>query len=96
MSRAFIREDGAAPERRYVLPDVDDPAYDAAAADALLRGAHEGDTASAEEATGFRWGDPHLVPHVRAILADARRRRLDRVEILAERYLRAAGVEPED
>ena len=97
MSRAFISEDqgGPDPRARFPLPARDDPGYDAAAARALLQGAHEGDSASAEEATGYRFGEPRLVPHVRQILERARREPNDRLEQLAERFLRRAGVEVE-
>lgn len=91
MSRAFVKEDsdGAAP--RYSLPPRDDPGYEMAAARALLTGANLGDTASAEEATGYTWGDPRLVSQIRLILAEAVERGDDRLETLAERYLRKAG-----
>lgn len=94
MSRAFVSEDGpGAPPPRFRLPARDDPSFDAAAAQALLDGADQGETQAAEEATGFAFGAPALVPHVRAILAEARRRRRDRMEQLAERFLRRAGEE---
>ena len=92
MSRAFVKEDneGAAP--RYPLPPRDDPGFPLAAARALLEGANRGDTASAEEATGFPWGDTRLVASIRQLLAEAIERGDDRTEMLAERYLRAAGA----
>ena len=95
MSRAFVNEDsdGAAP--RYPLPPRDDPTFPMAAARALLAGANAGDTQSAEEATGHTWGDPRLIPSVRLLLAEAIERGDDRGEVLAARYLRAAGV-PDD
>ena len=62
-------------------------------ASALLQGANEGDSASAEEATGYAFGEVKLVPHVRAILERARREHNDRLEQLAERFLRKAGIE---
>ncbi len=83
---------GPEPRHRFPLPPVDDPSYDAAAARALIQGAHEGDSASAEEATGYRFGEPSLVPHVRVILARAREEKNDRLEQLAERFLRRAGI----
>ena len=46
MSRAFVNEDAGgepSPRHRYPLPLRDDPAYDAAAALALLKGADVGD-----------------------------------------------------
>ncbi|MEP7325356.1 MAG: hypothetical protein ABI836_05345, partial [Gemmatimonadota bacterium] len=98
ISRAFVNEDsgGPDPKHRFPLPPRDDPEYDAAAARALLQGAHEGDSASAEEATGYRFGEPALVGHVRAILERARKERNERLEQLAERFLRRAGAEVAD
>ena len=98
MSRAFTNEDAAGealPEHRYPLPARDDPAWPLAAARALLAGANVGDSSGAEEATGLIFGAPELVPAVRLILADARAAEDDRLEQLAERFLRRAGVEPE-
>lgn len=90
MSRAFVDEDAGGGEApgRYVLPERTDPDYDRAAARALLRGADQGDTAGAEAATGYFWGDPALFPHIERILAEAREDRDDRLEQLAERFLR--------
>jgi len=90
MSRAFVNEDagGGAPRRDYGLPERDEASFDAAAAAALLEGARSGETASAEEATGYYWGEPRLHEHVRRILARARREGDDRLEQLAERFLR--------
>lgn len=88
MSRAFINEDAGGPEPRYHLPARDDPAYDAAAAWALIDGANAGDSYSAELATGYRCGEPALRPHVERILALARAERNERLEQLAERFLR--------
>jgi hypothetical protein len=98
MSRAFVSEDhdGPDPRVRFPLPPRDDPGYAVAAARALIQGAHEGDSAAAEEATGHTFGDPALVPQVRAILAEARETGNDRMEQLAERFLRRAGVEVDD
>jgi hypothetical protein len=88
MSRAFVKEDaGDEPAPRYSLPPRDDPGYDEAAAWALLEGANQGDSASAEAATGYRWGEPRLRPHVQRMLAQARARNNDRMEQLAERFL---------
>lgn len=98
MSRAFTNEDAsgeALPEHRYPLPDRDDPEYPLAAARALIAGANLGDSSGAEEATGFVFGAPELVPAVRLILEDARAKADDRLEQLAERFLRRAGVDPE-
>ncbi|HEV8123935.1 MAG TPA: hypothetical protein VGP80_06830 [Gemmatimonadales bacterium] len=98
ISRAFVNEDsgGPDPRHRFPLPPRGDPEYDAAATRALLQGANEGDSASAEEATGYRFGEPALVPYVRAILERARKEKNDRLEQLAERFLTRAGVEIDD
>ena len=90
MSRAFVNEDAGEPTRRYTLPSRDDPGFPAAAALALLQGANEGDSASAEAATGYVFGDPALENEVTAILAEARAGGDERLEQLAERYLRRA------
>lgn len=92
MSRAFVKEDsdGAAP--RYQLPPPDDPGFPLAAARALLTGANQGDTSSAEEATGHTWGDTRLIVPMQRILGEAVAQGNDRIEVLAERFLKAAGV----
>lgn len=89
MSRAFVKEDagGGAPRRNYGLPPRDDPGFDAAAAAALLEAARVGETASAEQATGYYWGEPKLRTHVQRILARARAQHDGRLEQLAERFL---------
>jgi hypothetical protein len=89
MSRAFINEDaesGGTP--RFALPAREDPSFDAAAARALLQGADLGDTASAETATGYYWGEPKLRPMVERILEEAQEDGNERLEQLAERFLR--------
>ncbi len=78
---------GGAPER-YPLPPREDPGYPLAAARALLRGADQGDTPGAEAATGYYWGDPALRGEIEQILGEAREAGLERLEQLAERYLR--------
>lgn len=90
MSRAFVNEDAGSgvPLKRYILPPRDDPSFDAAAAEALLEAAREGDTSSAEEATGYYWGEPRLGDHVRRILIRAQKAGDDRLEQLARRFLR--------
>ncbi len=89
MSRAFINEDAGSGEApRFPLPAREDPSFDIAAARALLHGADLGDTASAETATGYYWGEPKLRPLVERILDEAREDRNDRLEQLAERFLR--------
>jgi hypothetical protein len=89
MSRAFINEDASGPEPRYRLPPRDDPGYDEAAAQALLDGANVGDSYSAELATGYRWGEPKLRPHVERILSQAREAGDERMQQLAERFLKS-------
>ena len=89
MSRAFVNEDASGgPRRRFSLPARDDPEFDAAAAAALLEAARDGATGDAEEATGYRWGDPQLHPHVARILARAQQEGDERLEQLAQRFLR--------
>jgi len=91
MSRAFVNEDAgnwADPSRRFALPARDDPEFDAAAASALLEAARDGDTGSAEMATGYYWGEPKLHVHVQRILQRALAEGDDRLEQLAERFLR--------
>jgi len=92
MSRAFVNEDaGAESPRLYGLPSRDDPGFDAAAARALLQGANEGDSASAEAATGYVFGEPSLQPYIERILDEARAGGNERLEQLAERFLRRAA-----
>lgn len=90
MSRAFVNEDAGenAPGKRYVLPPRDDPSFDAVAAEVLLEAARDGDTASAETATGYYWGERRLHEHVRRILARAEQSGDDRLGQLARRFLR--------
>jgi hypothetical protein len=90
MSRAFVNEDAGSggPRRDYHLPERDDPGYDAAAARVLLEAARIGETSSAEDATGYRWGDAKLADHVRRILREAEDAGDDRLEQLARRFLR--------
>lgn len=91
MSRAFVNEDApGSDEPEFNLPDPDSPGYGEAAAWALIQGADEGDSRSAERATGYRWGDPLLADHVAAILAHAEEQGEERVAQLARRFLRAA------
>lgn len=88
MSRAFVKEDDGDPERRFVLPKRDDPGYDEAAAWALLEAADDGDSRSAELATGYTWGEPKLRAIVEKILLRARDQQDERLVQLAERFLR--------
>ncbi len=89
MSRAFVKEDPgeSGPRRNYGLPPRDDPGFDAAAAEALLEAARAGETASAEQATGYYWGEPKLWPYVERILARARAAGDEPLEQLATRFL---------
>ena len=89
MSRAFVNEDsgGAGPRRDFHLPSRDDPDFDAVAASVLLEAARDGETAIAEDATGYLWGEPKLAPHVRRIMADADKSGDDRLAQLARRFL---------
>ena len=90
MSRAFVNEDagGWRSGRRFNLPTREDPGFDAAAARAILEAARDGDTESAETATGYYWGEPRLRPHVTRVLDEARRTGDERLVQLAERWLR--------
>jgi hypothetical protein len=90
MSRAFVNEDAGSgsPVKHYILPSRDDPQFDAAAAELLLEAARDGDTASAEQATGYYWGEPKLRDFVRRILVRAEQSGDDRLEQLARRFLR--------
>jgi hypothetical protein len=92
MSRAFVDDDAggnwANPSRHFDLPPRDDPSFDEAAAVALLEAARDGDTGSAEMATGYYWGERKLRPYVEQILTRARADHDERLEQLAERFLR--------
>jgi len=73
MSRAFVKEDSGdhVPRGNFALPPEGDPEFNAAAARALLEAARDANTASAEAATGYRWGEPRLHRHVRRLLEQA-------------------------
>jgi hypothetical protein len=90
MSRAFVNEDAGAsgPRRDYHLPPRGDPDYDAAAATVLLEAARDGETDVAEEATGYRWGEPKLASYVQRIMSDADKAGDERLAQLARRFLR--------
>ena len=91
MNRAFVNEDAASdPDPQYTLPENDSPHFDRAAALALIDGADAGNTRSAETATGYRFGEPCLVPHVEVLLQEAVDIGDDRGEQLARRFLKKA------
>ena len=90
MSRAFVKEDADGPPPRYHLPPRGDPGFEAAAAMALLEGANVGDSLSAQEATGYSWGEPALAPHIEKILAEATVAGNERLAQLAGRFLKAS------
>ena len=95
MSRAFVKEDGGDEHRAFALPHPDDPEYDAAAAYALLEAARDGQIHLAEQATGYRWGEPVLHKHVRRMLDDELTRPMpqqdDRFIRIARRFLEGIG-----
>ena len=90
MSRAFLRDDaeGEMPRRNYGLPERDDPAFDRAAARALLEAARVNETQLAERATGYYWGEPRLRRFVKEVLLEAYRAKDERLEQVARRFLR--------
>ena len=90
MSRAFVNEDagGGRQFRRFALPPRTDPSFDEHAARALLEGAVDADTESAEQATGYYWGEVRLRPHVEKLLARARSEGDASMTRAAERFLR--------
>ena len=94
MSRAFTKEDHdePRPRRSWTLPPRDDPSYDEAAASALLEGARVSEVLEAEEATGYAWGEPRLRRFVERKLERARAEGDDRLEQVAERFLRHSAM----
>ena len=72
--RELRRRPGLRPEPRVPGPGV--------------RGADLGDTPGAEAATGFYFGDPALKREVEQILGESREDGDERLEQLAERFLR--------
>ena len=89
MSRAFVgeNEQWGDPGYRIALPARDDPGFDAAAAEALIEAARNGQTGAAEVATGYYWGEKALHGEVRKILERARAARDERLIQLCERFL---------
>jgi hypothetical protein len=55
----------------------------------MLEAARDGDTGSAEMATGYYWGEPKLKPFVKEILARLETEPDERAIQLAERFLKA-------
>ena len=80
------------PRRSWSLPPRDDPSYDEAAASALLEGARVSEVLEAEEATGYAWGEPRLRRFVEQKLERARVEGDDRLEQVAERFLKHSGA----
>ena len=76
------------PRRNYGLPPRDDPGFDRAAARALLEAACVNETQLAERATGCYWGEPRLHPFAREVLAEAELTGNERMEQVAQRFLR--------
>jgi hypothetical protein len=70
MSRAFVKEDGddVKPRVNFGLPSRGDPAFNAAAALALVEAACDGYTELAEEQSGYKWGDPALHEYVQRLI----------------------------
>jgi hypothetical protein len=96
MSRAFVNEDRGddVPRVRFTLPPFSDPGYPRAAALALIEAACDGLTSEAEEATGYRWGEPTLRKHVQRLLEQEQSLPEDqqnlRLITVARRYLRSS------
>jgi hypothetical protein len=90
MSRAFVDDDrdDAVPARDYHLPAPDAPEYDETSARVILEAARDGETASAERATGYYWGEERLKPYVARILEEAITAGDERLEQLARRFLK--------
>ena len=90
MSMAFLRDDppDLRPQLNHRLPPRDDPSYDESAARALLEGARVSEVMVAEDETGYRFGEIRLRPYVERILTEARAEKDDRLEQVAERFLR--------
>jgi hypothetical protein len=95
MSSAFVNEDrdDDIPRIHFALPHFNDPTYPRAAAYALVQAACDGHTTDAEEATGYRFGEPLLHRHVRALLEQEEARpegeQDRRLITIAKRFLRA-------
>ncbi|HEX2166118.1 MAG TPA: hypothetical protein VHG09_02660, partial [Longimicrobiales bacterium] len=92
--RAFVNEDrdDDVPRVHFTLPPFRDPSYPRAAALALIEAACDGHTSDAEEATGYRFGEPALHVHVRALLEQEEARpemeQDRRLITVAKRFLR--------
>ena len=95
MSRAFVKDDAESwgdPSRRIALPDRNDPGYDEAAAQAMLEAARDGQTGSAEMATGYYWGEGRLKPHVERILARALDAGYEGLALRAELFMNSLEI----
>ncbi|CAN5782792.1 hypothetical protein BH23GEM10_BH23GEM10_12460 [soil metagenome] len=61
----------------------------------MLQAASAGLTSLAEQATGYRWGDPQLRPEVQRLLDQELEQPMERQDnrfmTIARRYLREAG-----
>jgi hypothetical protein len=96
VSRAFVNEDRGddVPRVRFALPPYTDPSYPRAAAFALIEAACAGLTSEAEDATGYRWGEPALHAHVRRLLEQEEALPVEqqnrRMITVARRFLRPA------
>lgn len=93
MSRAFVKEDHEPPRRTgaYALPERDAPDFKARSARLLLEAARVSEISDCEAATGLAFGDPAFVAEVEAIRQAAIDAGDDRLETVAERYLRIAS-----
>ena len=89
MSRAFVNEDaGAAPER-YPLPAARrSRPFPSPPRGRCFAAPTRATPPGAEAATGYYFGDPTLRREVEQFLAEARESGNERVEQLAERFLR--------
>lgn len=94
MSRAFVKEDHEPPRRtgRYELPPSDAADFESRVARMMLEAARVSEISDFELATGLSWGDPRFADAVRIIRDEAEKSGDDRLEMVAARYLRAAGA----
>ncbi|MBR9990016.1 MAG: hypothetical protein KFH98_09685 [Gemmatimonadetes bacterium] len=96
MSRAFVNEDrdDDVPRVHFTLPPFSDRSYPRAAALALVEAACNGHMSEAEEATGYRFGEPQLHTYVRSLLEEEEQRpemeQDRRLITVARRFLRGS------